>query len=104
MLGLMAVPMVVIAGALLAEGGGVIFSQPRVGRGQRRFNCLKFRTMRPDAERRLAGLLAHDSTAASQWRAHQKLCPDPRVTWLGGLLRQYSLDELPQLFTSCAAR
>ncbi len=84
--------------ALIIEGGPVFYFQKRVGRAYRRFNCVKFRTMRPDAEDRLNLLLACNDAARAEWRVHQKLTDDPRVTRLGRLLRESSLDELPQLF------
>lgn len=90
--------MVLIALALMAEGGPVFFRQKRVGRERQRFDCIKFRTMRPDAEDRLNLLLACNDAARAEWRVHQKLVDDPRVTRLGKLLRESSLDELPQLY------
>lgn len=82
---------------LMSEGGAAIFSQTRVGRNGRRFRCLKFRTMRVDAEDRLALLLECNPAARAEWARHQKLLDDPRVTRLGRILRASSLDELPQL-------
>ena len=83
---------------LALEKGPVLFRQRRVGRHGRRFTCLKFRTMRPDAEDRLALLLDCCDSARAEWERHQKLTDDPRITRLGRLLRAGSLDELPQLF------
>lgn len=92
-------PMIlVIAAAMLFQYGPVIFSHPRIGRHGQMFGCLKFRTMVPDADRRLDELLARDSAAQQQWQADRKLDPDPRITWTGRFLRRSSLDELPQLF------
>ncbi len=79
------------------EGGSPIYSQIRVGRGGRRFSCLKLRSMVPDAEARLARVLATDAASAREWALSQKLTDDPRITRLGHFLRQTSLDELPQL-------
>ena len=89
--------MLITATLLVAEGRSALFVQPRVGHNRTRFGCLKFRTMRPDAEERLADVLAADPVAAEQWHIHQKLTPDPRITPLGHWLRTTSLDELPQL-------
>jgi undecaprenyl-phosphate galactose phosphotransferase len=94
---LLAPLLVMIAVLLKIEGGPVFFSQLRVGKNGRRFQCLKFRTMRPDAEEQLSNLLATNSAAREEWRRHQKLAKDPRVTRLGQFLRTTSLDELPQI-------
>lgn len=80
----------------LREGGPVFFAQPRVGKGGRRFNCLKFRTMVPDAAERLEQILASDPVARAEWEVSRKLTNDPRVSCLGHFLRKSSLDELPQ--------
>jgi undecaprenyl-phosphate galactose phosphotransferase len=83
---------------LLGDGGKVIFSQKRVGKNGRTFNCFKFRTMALDAEDQLKLLLAQSPEHKLQWEKDQKLKDDPRVSALGGFLRRTSLDELPQLF------
>lgn len=96
---LMAPTMILIALLIMMTmGGPVFFVQQRVGFKRRLFGCLKFRTMVTDAGDRLADYLAHNPDAARAWRETQKLKNDPRVTWLGHLLRKSSLDELPQLF------
>ena len=80
----------------LSMGGPVVFRQRRVGRHGRIFGCYKFRTMVSDADVVLQRLLDQDPEAAEEWRNCQKLRNDPRITWLGHLLRKTSLDELPQ--------
>jgi exopolysaccharide production protein ExoY len=82
----------------LQDGGPIFYGHERIGYHGRPFRCWKFRSMAPDAERRLEALLARDPEAAQEWRETRKLRRDPRVTWLGGILRRTSLDELPQLF------
>jgi exopolysaccharide production protein ExoY len=86
-----------LAAAVAADGGRVFYSHRRVGRSGRTFGCLKFRSMRPDADRFLSDLLARDPAALAEWRAARKLRRDPRVTPVGRVLRATSLDELPQL-------
>lgn len=81
---------------MLHDGGPVIFRQERVGHGGRSFEFLKFRSMVPDAEERLAAI-----RATAQDRGNDvlfKAAEDPRVTRPGRILRRYSLDELPQLW------
>jgi exopolysaccharide production protein ExoY len=91
-------PILLAIAALLLwrEGGPVFFAHERIGRGGRRFRCLKFRTMVPDAQARLAELLAADPVARAEWEATRKLTNDPRISCLGDILRRTSLDELPQ--------
>jgi exopolysaccharide production protein ExoY len=80
-----------------ADGLPVFFAHDRVGQDGRLFRCLKFRSMRRDADRLLARLLAEDPAAALEWQRDRKLTHDPRITAVGAFLRRTSLDELPQL-------
>jgi len=79
------------------DPGPALFTHTRIGRDGRPFEVLKFRTMHLDAAERLQQVLASDPQAAAEWAKYQKLRNDPRVTWLGRILRRSSLDELPQL-------
>ena len=88
----------VAAAVALQDGGPVIFAHKRIGRNGQPFLCYKFRSMRVDAEARLAELLAADPAAREEWARDHKLRRDPRVTPLGDFLRRSSLDELPQFF------
>ncbi len=81
----------------LTMGGPVIFSQTRIGYKGKPFRCYKFRTMVSNADALLDRHLATDPQAAQEWRRHRKLKRDPRITWMGNVLRKSSLDELPQL-------
>ena len=82
----------------ITDPGPVFFKHTRVGRRGKRFDCLKFRTMKLNADELLADILQSDPRAAMEWEAGQKLRNDPRVTWFGNFLRKSSLDELPQLW------
>lgn len=77
----------------LTSRGGLFYLSERVGRGGRIFRMIKFRTMRTGADREVAALTADNEAAGPLF----KMRTDPRVTRVGGFLRRYSLDELPQL-------
>ena len=79
------------------DPGPVMFRQRRIGRRGEMFVCLKFRSMRVDAESALDQLLRRDEGARAEWEATRKLKRDPRITRTGDFLRKTSLDELPQL-------
>ena len=80
------------------SGLPVLFRHKRIGRHGRIFNCLKFRTMVPNAEQVLRDLLRKHPELRDEWTENHKLRDDPRVTLLGRFLRRTSLDELPQLW------
>jgi lipopolysaccharide/colanic/teichoic acid biosynthesis glycosyltransferase len=65
----------------LFDTGSPIFRQERVGRDQRPFTLVKFRSMRPDT----ASVASHLADAST-------------ITWFGAFLRRTKLDELPQLW------
>jgi len=68
----------------LFSSGNVFFIQERCGKGGRRFNVIKFRTMVPNAEKMGVGIYAEKD--------------DPRYTKIGLILRKTSIDEIPQIF------
>ncbi|UMG91528.1 sugar transferase [Nocardioides sp. TF02-7] len=73
--------------------GPALYRQVRIGRDGRPFTMLKLRTMRTAAEEEVDDLAERNEGAGLLF----KIRADPRVTRLGGVLRRYSLDELPQL-------
>jgi exopolysaccharide production protein ExoY len=82
----------------LTMGGPVIFSHRRIGHNGVDFDCYKFRTMIKNSEEFMRDYLASNPDAAHEWASTRKLRNDPRVTFLGNVLRRSSLDELPQFF------
>lgn len=80
------------------DNGPVLFKHTRIGLHGKPFTCYKFRSMVANAQEILQKHLAEDSAAREEWDLYFKLKDDPRVTPFGKILRQYSLDELPQLF------
>jgi len=78
-------PLLLVLAILVKLGspGPILYRQERLGRDNRRFQMLKFRTMRVDAE----------DDSGPVWTKEN----DPRRTRIGSFLRRFSLDELPQL-------
>jgi lipopolysaccharide/colanic/teichoic acid biosynthesis glycosyltransferase len=74
---------VIVIAIRLESCGHAIFKQERAGKNGRPFAFYKFRTMRTDVD---------------PFGPSPKSCEDPRLTKIGKFLREYSLDELPQLF------
>lgn len=86
---IMLLPVLIIISiwVLLDSKGGIFYRQSRVGKNNRDFTLLKFRTMHPGADTK--GLL----TVGER---------DPRITGAGYSLRRTKLDELPQLINILA--
>ena len=82
----------------LTSKGPLLYKQMRIGKGNRMFYALKFRTMFLDAGTRLNQHLEKDPAMRAEWESVHKLKDDPRVTWIGKFLRRFSLDELPQIW------
>jgi lipopolysaccharide/colanic/teichoic acid biosynthesis glycosyltransferase len=86
---LAALPMVLIAVAILATSGRpLLYRGVRVGRGGHYYGMLKFRTLRPGAEERLGAHLGEELVFKTR----------EERTRVGRWLRATQLDELPQLF------
>jgi len=86
--------LLIAAAVKLESGGPIFFSQVRIGRSERPFAMIKFRTMRPDRRRRNTG----PPPLVIERRHRHKSPTDPRVTFVGRLLRRSCFDELPQLW------
>jgi len=84
LLGLSPVLLVAALAVWASSGRPLFYRQERMGLDGRVFRMLKFRTMRPDAEKETGPV----------WTSPD----DPRRTGLGALLRRTSVDELPQLW------
>ncbi|MDQ3429160.1 MAG: sugar transferase [Actinomycetota bacterium] len=85
--------LVVATAVRLDSPGPVLFKQKRVGADEKTFVCLMLRSMRADAEVLQGGLEEMNEAQGPIF----KIKWDPRVTRVGGVLRRWSLDELPQL-------
>jgi len=76
----------------LGSRGPIFYTSDRIGKKALVFRCIKFRTMVHDADVRRAGMMHLNERDGVLF----KIANDPRITRIGGFLRKYSLDELPQ--------
>lgn len=86
--------LIISAAIKLTSSGPVMFTQRRAGIGGRPFKIYKFRTMCVDAEAKKQSLRAQSEQDGPAF----KIKHDPRITRIGKILRETSLDELPQLW------
>jgi lipopolysaccharide/colanic/teichoic acid biosynthesis glycosyltransferase len=84
-------PIVMLAIAI-EDGRPFFFAHRRQTLNGREFPCLKFRTMRKDAEKIKAELIKQNAADGPQFFMEN----DPRVTKVGRYLRKFQVDELPQ--------
>jgi lipopolysaccharide/colanic/teichoic acid biosynthesis glycosyltransferase len=97
MIAAFALPGLVIAIAIGATSSGPVFyREKRIGRGGRLFRIWKFRSMHRNAAQKARIADTEGGAKILEWRMHKHL-RDPRITKIGGFLRKWSLDELPQL-------
>ncbi len=83
---------IVIAAIAIEDGWPPFFAHRRQTLAGREFPCLKFRTMRKDAERIKAQLQGRNQADGPQFFIRN----DPRLLRVGWLLRRFQIDELPQ--------
>lgn len=97
---LLILPLLLIIAVVIAltSKGPIFYSSKRIGASGKVINCWKFRTMHPDAEKKLKELLSSSPTLQKEWKENYKLKNDPRITKVGSFLRKTSLDELPQFW------
>ncbi len=83
----------------LDSKGPAFIIQDRLGKDNTVFRCIKFRTMFKDSDNMLTDYFERNPEALKIWNKYKKLKEyDPRVTKIGKILRNYSLDEFPQIF------
>lgn len=105
------VPTVFLAAVIavkLSDRGPIFYYQERIGYRRRRFRFWKFRSMRVGADKDenvqehknyLKKYIAGEAEGAdSRGKIVYKITQDPRITRVGRFLRQFSIDELPQLW------
>ena len=79
----------------LTDGGPVFFWQTRIGLWGKEFPFPKFRSMVTNAEELKDSILEQSDHGDS---ITFKMKKDPRITWIGTIIRKLSIDELPQLW------
>jgi len=67
---------------IIDSKGGAFYKQERIGKNQKTFGLYKFRSMRPDSDK----------------KGQITIGDDNRITKVGKFIRKYKIDELPQLF------
>lgn len=94
---LAALPLLALVGLLIkaTDGGPLLFWQTRIGKWGQPFQFPKLRSMVVNAEA-LKATLANSNEHGDSITF--KLKRDPRVTWIGRIIRKTSIDELPQLW------
>jgi lipopolysaccharide/colanic/teichoic acid biosynthesis glycosyltransferase len=92
----LAIPLLVVAILIkVTSPGPLLYRCDWVGQNGRRFAGYKLRTMVPGAAAMEASLQSRNEMTGPAF----KLTNDPRITPLGKVLRKYSIDELPQLWS-----
>jgi len=97
-----AAPIILVAASLVRalDRAPSFFTQDRSGLNGKRIAVPKVRTMRRDAEARLAEHLDENPELKTEWQKSFKLRDDPRlIPGIGRLFRRFSVDELPQLWS-----
>ena len=77
----------------LTDGGPIFYTQTRVGRRDKPFKMIKFRSMVVNADKMKAELAKE---TGQDGRFIFKMKDDPRVTKVGKFIRKFSIDEFPQ--------
>jgi lipopolysaccharide/colanic/teichoic acid biosynthesis glycosyltransferase len=81
----------------LDSPGPVFYRHRRLGKNMKPFNLLKLRTMYQDADKRLEYILSTNLKLREEFDKTFKLKKDPRITRTGKIIRQLSIDEMPQI-------
>jgi len=96
----LSLPVMLVAAIVvwIEDGWPIFFSHTRETVGGRDFGCLKFRSMRRNAEEMKAKLIDESGADGPQFFMEN----DPRLTWSGRILRKTNIDELPQMLNVLA--
>ena len=92
------VTLIVAIAIKVSSPGSVFYSHKRVGKNGKEIKVWKFRSMVINSQEILEKILAEDEERRIEWEKDRKFKDDPRITKVGKILRNTSLDELPQLW------
>ncbi len=85
-----------IANLCAKDNGPLFFTQERIGKNGKRFKLYKYRSMIVNADDKLAKYLSENEEARKEYKKYKKLKNDPRITFIGKVIRKTSIDEFPQ--------
>jgi len=92
------VTIVAAVGIKITSPGPVFYGHKRIGKNGKQITVWKFRSMVTNSQEILERILAEDPVRRGEWEKDRKFKDDPRITKIGKILRNTSLDELPQLW------
>lgn len=85
-----------IACLITRDNAAIMFKQERIGKDGKPIYIYKFRSMVPDADKKLEQLLETNEEIRREYKRFKKIKNDPRITRVGKLIRDTSIDEIPQ--------
>ena len=85
-----------IANFFVKDKGTVFYVQERIGKDGKLFKLYKYRSMVVNADEKLTKYLEENEEAKKEYKKYKKLENDPRVTFIGKIIRKTSIDEFPQ--------
>lgn len=92
------VTLIVSIAIKITSPGPIFYGHKRIGKNGKEIKVWKFRSMVTNSQEILEKILAEDEERRIEWEKDRKFKDDPRITKIGKILRNTSLDELPQLW------
>lgn len=78
------------------DKGNIFYTQKRIGKNNKVFKMYKFKTMVDNADEELEKVLSNNYKMYNEYKKYKKLQNDPRLTKVGRIIRNFSIDEFPQ--------
>lgn len=88
---------IAVANLINKENGPIFYKQKRIGKNGKYFNIFKYRSMCVGADEILKKYLDENPKEREEFEKFRKIENDPRITKTGKILRETSLDEVPQV-------